>query len=87
MFAALDGNAFYNFVNDDGLTQHQQYDDISVEVLRLGIEAFMKNHSMKKTNNAEFEYLFAYSLTDACKDLVIRQKQISSYAKKRNSVN
>ena len=45
--ATADGNAF-SCTLDDGKEFHQQYDKSSKEILKLGIEAYMKKYSFDR---------------------------------------
>ena len=80
--AGLDGNGFYGLVSDDVLHHHQQYDNISIEILTLGIKAYMKKNKLDVVVASEWP--FPSYLNIVLKKLGDLNKQLKAYTKKKN---
>ena len=83
--AGLDGNGFYGHVGQDGIHHHQQYDDVSLEVLTLGIEAYMTKHNIPKKVKKEYNWPLAHGFGDTVRRLKELRKQLSVYTKKKKA--
>jgi hypothetical protein len=85
--AGLAGNGFYDFVSKDNLHHHQQYDDISIEILTLGIKAYMDKNKLTKNpiiNDANSGCSLPYYLNKVLKQLSVLNKKLKAYTKKKN---
>ena len=84
--AGLDGNGFYGLVGQDGIHHHQQYDDVSLEVLSLVLEAYMIRHNIPtKYKKRHGEYHFGVALADTLKKLRIMSAHLLKYTKKKKA--